>query len=111
MTKALLAQMPIPYIHMSRFWPHNSRIVAFSRCLDIALDHISSNSCTHYEAWDSLKGTPLHEFVESTGLHFLRRFRQGKHPVRDRLLLSGMFRMTGIISRRQIGEHDVVRTG
>jgi hypothetical protein len=30
------------------------------------------------------------------GLHFLRRLRQLRHPVRDRRLLSGMCRTEGI---------------
>lgn len=34
---------------------------------------------------------------EVWGVHFLRRFLHGRHPVRDRLLLSGIFRITGII--------------
>jgi hypothetical protein len=34
-------------------------------------------------------------------LHFLRRLRQVKHPVRDLLLLSGMCRTEGMISTNE----------
>ena len=43
------------------------------------------------------QGRMLRLAREVWGVHFLRRFLHGRHPVRDRLLLSGIFRITGII--------------
>ena len=39
----------------------------------------------------------VHRVIGEMVLHFLRRLRHGRHPVRDRRLLSGNCLMTGIL--------------
>lgn len=83
--KPLRQQTPIVCTRKLHPSPGNFRIWVSSRHLLIQLEIVPKQERI------------LRLAQEVWGVHFLRRFLHGRHPVRDRLLLSGIFRITGII--------------